>query len=225
MARWRQAAGAALAIALALAMQGCAREDGSRILGHWRAERVAFMALKLPLGPELHITRDRLASADGELALAITAITQEDDEVTLDTQANIGLTFHFVEPDRMYVELPLLDKIYYRRIVDNTPKPVAQRVAAPGRPASVPASTVPAAPARPVAEPAPASSAAGLGEQYYDQALVSARQGDDDSALHQLHRAFGAGFTGAERVAATPEFAHLRTDVRFQVLLSRYAGR
>jgi hypothetical protein len=223
MARWQRAAGAALAMALALAVQGCAREDGSRILGHWRAERFAVMSLKLPVGPELHITRDRLASADNALALPISAITQDDDEVTLETAGAIGLSFHFVEPDRMYVELPFVGKIYYRRVADTPPEAVAQG-SAPAAQASVPAPAAPAAPVRPVAETAPAAPAAAPGEQYYHQALASAREGDDDGALRHLHRAFGAGFSGAGRVAVSPEFAHLRTDVRFQVLLSRYNG-
>ena len=222
MTRWRQAARAALAMALVLAIQGCAKQDGSRILGHWRAERLAVMSLKLPVGPELHITRDRLASADNEIALPIATITQDGDEVTLET-APVGLSFHFVEPDRMYVELPFVGKIYYRRVADTPPEAAAQGPA-PAAQASVPAPAAPAAPVRPVAEPAPVAPTAAPGEQYYHQALASARQGDDDGALRHLHRAFGAGFSGAGRVAASPEFAHLRTDVRLQVLLSRYAG-
>lgn len=219
---WRNAAGAVLALALACTLQGCAQEDGSRLLGHWRAERFEVMSLKLPVGPELRITRDKLASAGGEIVLPIAGISEEDDEVTIDTDANIGLTFYFVEPDRMYVKLPLLERVYYRRVTaqaafpaahTSAPAPAAGRAQAPVRLAT---------PAPQVAAPVAVAAPVVPGELAFGRALAAARAGDDDSALRQLHQAFQDGFTGAAHVANALEFGRLRSDVRFQVLLARY---
>ena len=105
----------ALLIVLGLALAGCAKEDGSRIVGKWRAERFEMMSFKLPVGPELEITRNEL-STGSEVSIPISAITQVGDNVTLETTGSIGLTFHFVEPDRMYFELPVVGRVYYRRV-------------------------------------------------------------------------------------------------------------
>jgi len=222
--RWRHAAGALLALALAGTLPGCAREDGSRLLGRWRAERFEVMGLKLPIGPELNITRDQLSGAGGELVLPIAGITQDDDEVTVDTEANIGLTFYFVEADRMYVKLPLLERIYYRRVAVQAGAPAAHTpaAAAPAQPTQQPAVTSAAAPQLPVAAPAPLPAPDVPGEQAYGQALAALAAGDDDAALRHLHQAFEDGFKGAARVANAPEFRRLHDDVRFQVLLTRY---
>lgn len=216
--RWRYAAGALLALALAGTLPGCAREDGSRLLGHWRAERFELMGLKLPIGPELNITRDQLSGAGGELALPIAGITQDDDEVTVDTEANIGLTFYFVEPDRMYVKLPLVERIYYRRVAAQAAAPQP----APVEPPRAQARASTAAPQPRVAAPAPLPAPAVPGERAYGHALAALEAGDDDSALRYLHQAFEDGFKGAARVANAPEFGRLRGDIRFQVLLARY---
>lgn len=205
----RNAAGVLLALVLACTMQGCARGDGSRLLGHWRAERFEVMGLKLPIGPELRITRDKLAGGGGELMLPIAGITEDDDEVTVDTEANIGLTFYFVEPDRMYVKLPLVERIYYRRVSAQADLPAA--------PASAAASQV--------VPPVPQALPAAPGALAYSQALAAVSAGDDDRALRDLHQAFEQGFTGAAQIAEAPQFARLRGDVRFQVLLARYMVR
>lgn len=227
--RWRHAAGALIALALAGTLSGCAREDGSRLLGRWRAERFEVMGLKLPIGPELNITRDRLGGAGSELALPIAGITQDDDEVTVDTEANIGLTFYFVEPDRMYVKLPLLERIYYRRVAEQASAPATLTPAAhaPAGPAPAERTQVRASTAAPLpraAIPAPLPGPAVPGERAYGQALAALDAGDDDGALRYLHQAFKDGFQDAARVANAPEFGRLHGDIRFQVLLARYQG-
>jgi hypothetical protein len=85
---------AALLTVLGLALAGCAKEDGSRIVGTWRAERFEVMSLKLPVGPELEITQDELGTGS-DVRIPITAITQDGDEVTLETEV-IGMTFYFL---------------------------------------------------------------------------------------------------------------------------------
>lgn len=108
-------AGVVLAVLL-LACAGCAKRDGARILGHWRAERLDVMSIKLPVGPELDIS-DKSLTMGGDAVLPIEAVTQEDDDtVTLELPMHVGLSFTFVGPDRMYIDLPFVDRIYYRRV-------------------------------------------------------------------------------------------------------------
>lgn len=218
-----------LAVALALLVQGCAKEDGSRIFGHWRAERFEVAGLKLPVGPELHIAPHMLSSAGGDLQLPITGMSEEDDEVTLDTEASIGITFHFVESDRMYVELPFMDRIYYRRVPAGAasvaaPAPARAGAVAVAAPAAQVTPAVPqaAAPAALPASETPDLSAPGVAA--YDAALSAARAGDDDQAVRHLYQAYHDGLRDSARIASAPEFGRLRSDVRFQVLLARFKG-
>lgn len=217
--RLRDCAPAIVALTLAL-LSGCAKEDGSRIIGHWRAERFELMGLKLPLGPELEITRTMLAAGETGIQVPLTGLSEEDDEVTLETEANIGLSFHFVEADRMYVEIPLVDRIYYRRVMAE----VASGARAPGA-AAEPEPVVVAAITRqpPVAEPA-LSNAPAPWSAAYEAALSAARNGDDDAAVRQLYQAYHEGWRDRVLAVAAPEFARLQTDVRFQVLLGRLEG-
>ncbi len=89
--------------------------EPASLKGRWRAESFNLQGLKLPLGPELSITEHALA-AGGE-TLGIDRIEQKDREVTAYLKSGLGLTFVFVNPDRMYFALPLIGyRIYYRRI-------------------------------------------------------------------------------------------------------------
>jgi hypothetical protein len=207
-----------LVTSVVLACAGCTKEDGSKILGRWRAERFEVMSLKLPIGPELTISRDKLIAGE-DLQLPIQAISQHGDEVTLDS-GNVGFSFYFVEPDRMYLKVPLIDRIYYRRVAEGGPrdvKPEAGRVASPAAAGGA------ADPALGVLRAAPAGTAPGA--EAYELAEASARRGDGDAAVRHLHQAFQDGFRDARRVKAAPEFALLRSDVRYQALLSRYDGQ
>ncbi|WP_288381076.1 hypothetical protein [uncultured Massilia sp.] len=216
--RGRLLARRALLGVLALVLAACAREDGSRILGTWRAERMELMSFKLPVGPELRIERDALRTG-GDIRLPIAAITQKGDEVTLDTESMIGLTFYFVEADRMYLDLPLVGHIYYRR--------VGEPAAGQGSVAVIPpaVAVVPqAAPVRPVPVTPVRDAVAPAWAQDYSQALALVREGDRDGAVRSLNRAFGNGFHDTGMLGRTPEFAVLKDDVRYQALLARYAN-
>jgi hypothetical protein len=218
----------ALLIVLGLVLVGCAKEDGSRILGKWRAERFEVFSLKLPVGPELAITQDELSTASN-VSIPINAIMQDGEEVTLETDSLIGMTFHFVEPDRMYFELPIIGRIYYQRV--NGPAVAAAVVAAPeGAAAAAPVAVASGQPAR-LVEPtvAPQSAPpANLEQAYaedYAQALALARQGDSAGAVRSLFDAFTHGFRDVSLLNKTPEFDSLKTDIRYQALLARYAGQ
>lgn len=205
-------------IALALLMTGCAREDGSKIIGQWRAERFQVMSLKVPIGPELTISRDMIR-AGADVAVPIDAISQDGSEITLDLPLYFGLTFNLVDDDRMYVDLPLIERIYYRRVS----VPVAPIVAAaPHHSAPAPA-PVPAP--KPVAVPVPDPVSAPVAASVYSSALAAARSGDHDSAVRLLHRAFEEEGIRSADVQGASEWSALRDDVRFQVLVARYGDR
>lgn len=207
----------ALLIGLGLALAACAKEDGSRIIGKWRAERLEVMSLKLPVGPELVITRDALSTAS-DVSVPIAAITQDGDEVTLDTDALIGMTFHFVGPDRMYLELPVVGRVHYRRLNGPAVAAAPATTAAVAQPAPLPQPS--AAP-----QPAQATTVEPAYARDYAQALVLVRQGDNDGALRSLHDAFKHGLRDASLLDTTPEFEILKSDVRYRALLSRYGGQ
>lgn len=209
---------------VALVLAACAKEDGSRIIGTWRAERLEVMSLKLPVGPEIRIGRNELAM-EGDVRIPIAGITQEGDEVTLDTPAMIGMTFYFVEADRMYLDVPLLGHIYYRRVNDPAAGAVDVRREAQAPAASLAAASLPdrsrearaASPSVPEA-PAPAYL------QDYRQAVALMRQGNRDGAVRALNNAFRNGFHDVALLTRTPEFNALASDPRYQALLARYAS-
>lgn len=106
-------------LTLAMLLGACSKPDGERILGHWRAERMAFQGLSVPIGPELMISRSLLRSPDGVIEIKISSIKEIDDAVTLNTSLGLGFVFQFEGSDRMFFEVPLVGhKIYYRRIGD-----------------------------------------------------------------------------------------------------------
>jgi len=221
---------ALVAMTMALLLQGCAKEDGSRIIGHWRAERFELMGLKLPLGPELEITPTMLAVSETGVRLPLTGLSEDDDEVTLETDANIGLSFRFVEADRMYVEVPFIDRIYYRRLAGNladaATAPEAVAVPKPTAAAVDPATLAGIAPQRSVAKAAALQPSPLLAawSAAYDAARSAARDGDDDAAVRHLYQAYHDGWRDSAIAARTPEFARLQADVRFQALLARLNG-
>jgi hypothetical protein len=208
---------------LALALAACAKEDGGRIVGTWRAERLEVMSLKLPVGPELRISREALTTA-GDVKIPIAGITQDGDEVTLDTDAMVGMTFYFVEADRMYLDVPLLGRVYYRRVTDTaagTNPGVRQDPAAEPAPANA---RQPILPSQAPAVPPVREAVAPPRHPDYTQALVLLREGDRDGAVRSLNSAFRNGFHDLELLAKTPEFDALASDPRYQALLARYAN-
>ncbi|WP_409521909.1 TPR end-of-group domain-containing protein, partial [Massilia sp.] len=84
--------------------------------------------------------------------------------------------------------------------------------------AAAPPPVAKAAPSLPAAD-APASWSAA-----YEAARAAARDGDDDAAVRQLYQAYSDGWRDGAHAVAAPEFARLRDDVRFQVLLVRLKG-
>jgi hypothetical protein len=209
---------AALAIAV---LAGCGKQDGSAILGQWHAERLDVMGLKLPIGPDLTISRDKLATQAGEMP--ITAIEQDGDEIVLDTTLGLGLTFHVVDADRIYIQFPLIDRIYYRKVKgleSNTPaaaEPRQPEVAA-RTPMPMPVTAPVAAPVA-AAERAAEAPAALAYTPAYDAAVHAARQGQRDAALRYLHQAARQGFDRADILEQESGFEAMKSDPRYQVIV------
>lgn len=206
-------------VSIALLSISCSRQDGSKIIGHWRAERFEVMSLKLPIAPELRISRDRLM-AGTETALPVEAITQDGDEITLDLPMHVGLSFHLVDDNRMYIDLPLVDRIYYRRVApDSDPRPVALVTPA----SAPPVASVPATADRQDRRAGLANPGEGARPpSRYGQALDALRLGDQDGAVRLLHQALEERSVNAALVQRAPEWDVMRGDVRLQALLARY---
>jgi hypothetical protein len=217
----------ALLIALGLLLSGCAKEGQRSIVGKWRAERFEVMSLKLPIGPELDISSASVRTGS-DITIPISEIKQDGNEVTLETDL-IGLTFYFVDDDRMYVHLPVIGQIYYQRVGDqarsgSAPAPVPAQRRASIAPVANPEPALPPQYGKtqqvqqaPDAEPAY--------YQPYEHARTLVRQGDYDGAVRSLHAAFSQGFRDTARLDQTPEFDVLKGDVRYQALVVRYGGQ
>lgn len=95
-----------VALLLTGALGACSKSDGSRILGHWRADRLQVQSISVPMGPEFVINRQELISLDGDIRIPISSISEEGDTVTLGGPLGLGLSFYFENADRMYFELP-----------------------------------------------------------------------------------------------------------------------
>ena len=268
------------ALLLAALLTACGRDDGRRILGHWRAERVQVQSISLPMGPEFVVTPRELTSAEGDIRIPISSIEADGNVVTLGAPFGIGLSFYFEGDDRIYFDVPLAGRVYFQRVTDAppparaNPAPAPQALAAapapvappppavpapvvstpaavaPGQPApAAPASAVAAAPRgnstpargpvdlirqaeQKLAANAPAEAEALLAEarrQYggdpmidYHLAVLTLRQGDPDGAVRKLRDAFQNGFRDFALLDAATDLAPLRSDPRYQALVTRY---
>jgi len=130
----------AVSVALvALTMTGCSKSDGPSIIGHWRAERVQVLSAHLPIGPDFVVSQHELASPDAEVQIPIAGIESKRNEAIVDFAYGVGLSFYFDGPDRMYVQVPLAGKLYYRRVKDEAGSGVVAHLVIPSRTADAPA--------------------------------------------------------------------------------------
>lgn len=97
-------------------LAACGKEDNTRILGHWRAERLQVQSISLPVGPEFVVTPRELTVAEGDIRIPISSIKSNDNAVTLEVPLGIGLSFYFETTDRIYFEMPLAGRVYYQRV-------------------------------------------------------------------------------------------------------------
>jgi hypothetical protein len=170
-----------LLLALALAVGGCSKGESPTIVGHWRAERVQILSAHLPIGPDIIVGDHDVTSADGEISIPVESIEAKHNEAVVDFAYGVGLSFYFDGADRMYVDVPLAGKIYYRRVKDDQHNEVVAHVAIQ----SV---------QRPVA-PAPGTDATGsVGKSAIALPVVNAaRQNADEALIRQAEALLRSG--------------------------------
>lgn len=103
---------------LAGGLAGCSpKPDGARILGQWQADRVQLQVIALPMGPDFVVTRGEIRSLDGSIRIPVAGMEESDNEITLDTPGpNLSFEFDGKHADRMFIEIPLLDRVYFHRV-------------------------------------------------------------------------------------------------------------
>ena len=215
---------------LLLAVAACGQPEPRSIEGHWVAENFRLQGIKLPIGPNLHITPHSMSLGAGIPAVPLVGIESQRDEVSLKTEMGVDLVFGFESKDRIFFELPLLGyRIYYQRthapvvvaVAPPTPSPappvvqVMPQEIPKSAPPSTPVSSVLAAPALRAIEESP-------DEAQYQAALVALRKGQDDVALRSLSSALQAGFVDWKRIDQEPLFERLDGDVRYEVIQKRW---
>jgi len=113
---------AALALMLVAFLAGCGRPDPTLILGKWRAESFVVEGLKLPIAPNIEVTRSELILRTPEgkpfQRLPISAIAAEGDRIELEFRDafGVGLVFTVESKDRIRFGVPLtpMNVIYLR---------------------------------------------------------------------------------------------------------------
>jgi hypothetical protein len=200
-----------LAVLGAGLLVACGKPDSERIFGHWRAERLQLQGLSVPMGPEFVVSRTELRSMDGDVRIPISSVTADGDAVTLDMPLGLGLRFQFDGADRVAFDMPLVGKLYYRRVSD------AVQVA---QPPVVAAPAVAHTPRTPPPE-------TGLPQRDdpmldYNRCIARVRQGDTDGAVRSLRDAFQHGFRDFALLESSPDLAPLKNDPRYMALVARY---
>ena len=122
---------AILPLLLVAGLAACSKRNEAQILGHWRANHLKIQSLSIPMGPDFIINKHELVSLDGAVRIPISSITVEDEVVTVSVPAGIGLSFHFEGADRMYFQLPFLDKVYFQRVSDTSASTSVKPIPAP----------------------------------------------------------------------------------------------
>ncbi|WP_143749451.1 TPR end-of-group domain-containing protein [Caballeronia arvi] len=227
-----------MTVACGLMLAACSRQDRPSIIGHWQAERATIFSAHLPIGPDIVISEQAVAVPGTDARIPLNGITQKDNEAVLELPYGVGVSFFFDGTDRVHFDAPVLGKVYYRRVHDAVaaqpaPQPDAKIQAAGPVMASavVPAIAVQTQrPPSPPVQVAPVSlSEHGLEvpprpvrPSAFEQAVLAARKGAQDSAIDSLNEAFKQGFRGFDMIDAAPEFASLREDLRYQALLAHY---
>lgn len=212
MIRRSIARGAALAVLASIAATACSKHERPEILGHWRAERWQLYSVGLPVGPDIVIREHAISSPGASASIPLKGISRSDDSALLDLPYGVGVSFYFDGPDRMYLKVPLIGRVYYRRVADGdavvsagTPAATAAAPTAPGSAAA--GAIVPAA-----AGPSSGAADAGTPTDYrvlLQRAEAAMRSGEDGEAQR-----------GLEQAAASP-FSHPAVDYDFAVLAAR----
>jgi hypothetical protein len=202
----------------------CGKPDSERIFGHWRAERLQLQGLSVPMGPEFVVSRTELRSVDGDVRIPIASVTADGDAVTLDMPLGLGLQFQFDGADRVAFDMPLVGKLYYRRVSG-----AVQAAQSPVQPSAAVQSVVTPSAADPAVAHTPRMRPpeTELPQQDdpmrdYNLCIARVRQGDTDGAVRSLRDAFQHGFRDFALLESAPDLAPLKNDPRYMALVTRY---
>lgn len=123
----------------------------------------------IPIGPDLTITEAEVQAPSANLRVPVSRFEATEGRVTVHFPVGLGWTFFFESPDRMYIDVPFLGKVSYRR-----QGPVAAAVP-PAAAVPAPSMPSPAAPSQspsrepPVSPRSSADQAQGLAEEVRDR--------------------------------------------------------
>ena len=201
-------------------LASCSKAGRPSVLGHWQAERATFFSAHLPVGPDIVISQHAVSVPDTDASIPLNAITLKDNEAVLEMPYGVGVSFYFDGPNRMYLDLPVLGKIYYQRVIDSVSTVPPALATSP--PVESTAKRAESLTTRQVPVPVPHVDLSVSSPSDFDLALHAAKQGDNELALDSLRRAFSLGFRGFGQLDSAPELAGLRADVRYQALVARY---
>lgn len=106
---------------LAVIFTACSnsKNDTQRILGHWESDRIQIQSIYLPVGPKFSVYLNELVSFDHAIKIPISEIISKGNEVTLNMATGFGLSFYFESNDHIYVDAPLIGKIYFHKVNEN----------------------------------------------------------------------------------------------------------
>jgi hypothetical protein len=122
---------AATVLAPMALLAACSRQSDVSLIGHWQAERMSVYSARLPVGPDIVVKEDQISNPSTGINLPIKDIERKGGEATVDFEYGLGVTFYFDGPDRLHINVPLIGKVYYRRVNDTAPTSVIQAASAP----------------------------------------------------------------------------------------------
>jgi hypothetical protein len=198
----------------------CSKPDSERIFGHWRAERLQLQGLSVPMGPEFVVSQTELRSMAGDIRIPISSVIADGDAVILDMPLGLGLRFQFDGADRVAFDMPLVGKLYYRRVSDAVQVAQPPVIAPPVVSAPVATPAVAHTPRIPPLETELPQRDDPMLD--YSRCIALMRQGDADGAVRSLRDAFQHGFRDFALLERTPDLAPLKNDPRYIALVTRY---
>lgn len=103
-------------LVLATLLSGCMDDNSATIQGHWKAERLKVQSLSVPIGPELVVGDKDVYVRELDVRFPILSFSSHGEEVLVEFPLGLGISFYLENPNRMYVDVPLAGKIFYRRV-------------------------------------------------------------------------------------------------------------
>lgn len=180
-------------------VSACSRPAGPSILGHWHAERVSIYSIQLPVGPDIVVSGTEILNPVTGASVQVTGIESKNGATTVDLPLGVGLTFYFDGPDRVYLKVPLVGRVYYHRVVE--------QVAASATPSETGEADIPQHASAAVARGSNVSVSSDAADKHEPADNVAASSEDDVSAPHrQLAAAASQGSDASVTGAGSAQY-------------------